>query len=268
MQAAEMTAMLDHDEQHWWYRGRRRVLRAELDRLSLGTSPRLLDAGCGSGRTLDELADYGRVSGVDLSPVAVEAAHRRGHPDVRRGAVEALPFADAAFDVVTCLDVIEHTPDDRASLAELLRVTAPGGVALVTVPAYQALWSSHDEVNLHFRRYGRRQLEDAAVAAGWTWVRDTHFNTLLLAPAAMVRLASRSRSATSTSSDLTLTPVFVDRLLELPLAAEARWLRGGRRLAYGLSLLAILAKPESGPHGPTPRLTGRSSTHRGLTGLA
>src|SRR5882757_7940832 len=110
MTSDELQAMLSSDEDHWWYRGRRRVLRAELDRLPLDPDARLLDAGCGSGRTLDELARYGRVSGIDLSPEAVHAARRRGHDDVHVAAVEDLPFADETFDVVTCLDVVEHTP--------------------------------------------------------------------------------------------------------------------------------------------------------------
>src|SRR5882757_9201943 len=193
MTSDELQAMLSSDEDHWWYRGRRRVLRAALDRLPLAPAARLLDAGCGSGRTLDELARYGRVSGIDLSAEAVAAARERGHDDVRVARVEELPFADATFDVVTCLDVIEHTPDDGATLAELRRVTRPGGLLLVTVPAYQALWSWHDEVNLHFRRYETPSLRAAARSAGWEIVGDTHFNSLLLAPAAAVRLAQRRR---------------------------------------------------------------------------
>src|SRR4029077_1272201 len=106
--------------------------------------PLILDAGCGSGRTLDELSAYGAVAGVDLSADAVAAARARGHPAVVQASVEALPFADGAFDLVTCLDVIEHTPDDGATLAELLRVTDSGGYVIVTVPAHQALWSNHD----------------------------------------------------------------------------------------------------------------------------
>ena len=124
--------MLESDERHWWYRGRRRVLRAALDRLPLGTGAWLLDAGCGSGRTLDELARYGTACGVDVSEAAVQAARLRGH-DVRLGAVEALPFADGTFDLVTCLDVIEHTPDDGATLRELLRVTRPGGLLIAAL---------------------------------------------------------------------------------------------------------------------------------------
>jgi SAM-dependent methyltransferase len=238
----ELHAMLSSDEDHWWYRGRRRVLRAELDRLRLPKDARLLDAGCGSGRTLDELARYGRVSGIDLSPEAVGLARRRGHDDVRVARVEDLPFGDATFDVVTCLDVIEHTPDDRATLAELRRVTRPGGLLVVTVPAYQALWSRHDEVNLHFRRYDSSSLRAAATAARWDVVGDTHFNGLLLVPAAAVRLAQRHRRA-HPRSDLDITPPVLNRVLELPLRLESRLLAAGVRLPAGLSLLAVLSRP-------------------------
>jgi SAM-dependent methyltransferase len=248
MTSEELQAMLASDERHWWYRGRRRILRAELDRLPLGPGTRLLDAGCGSGRTLDELAHYGQVSGVDLSPVAVDHARGRGHADVRVAPVEQMPFADGTFDVVTCLDVIEHTPDDRASLAELARVTRAGGLMLVTVPAYQALWSPHDEANLHYRRYSRRQLRTAATDSGWDIVSDTHFNALLLPPAAVVRMAQRlirkpRHPELGRHSDLDITPARLNRLLELPMALESRLLAGGNRLAFGLSLLAILRRP-------------------------
>ena len=242
MTSDELQAMLAGDERHWWYRGRRRVLRAQLDRLPIPPGARLLDAGCGSGRTLDELARRGRVSGVDTSPEAVAAARRRGHRDVRVARVERLPFPDGTFDLVTCLDVVEHTPDDRATLAELRRVTRPGGLLVVTVPAYQALWSWHDVVNRHFRRYDSASLRAAAREAGWDVVRDTHFNSLLLAPAAAVRLAQRRRHA-HPRSDLELTPPALDGLLELPLRLEAGLVRAGLRLPAGLSLLAVLRHP-------------------------
>jgi SAM-dependent methyltransferase len=241
MRDDELHAMLSRDESHWWYRGRRRVLRATLDRLPLGPAARLLDAGCGSGRTLDELARYGRVSGIDLSAEAVTCARGRGHDDVRVARVEDLPFEDASFDVVTCLDVIEHTPDDAATLAELRRVTRPGGLLLVTVPAYEALWSWHDEVNLHFRRYDSSSLRAVAVNAGWDVVADTHFNSVLLAPAAAVRVVQRRRRPHG-NSNLDLTPSALNGVLELPLRLESRLIATGVRLPAGLSLLAVLRR--------------------------
>ncbi len=243
MEAHELDAMLTHDERHWWYRGRRRVLRAELDRLGLPERAALLDAGCGSGRTLVELARYGEVAGLDASPVAVSAARRRGFGDVRLGSVEELPFADESFDAVTCLDVIEHTPDDVRVLRELLRVTRPGGAAIITVPAHPALWSNHDVVNQHFRRYRRADLLRAATTAGYEVAADTYFNMLPLGPAALVRWAQNRRPEPPARSDLTLTPAFADRVLELPLALEARLVALGLRIPAGLSLLAVLRRP-------------------------
>lgn len=239
MQDAELLSMLDADDRHWWYRGRRRVLRAELDRLALPDGAEILDAGCGSGRTMEELARYGRVVGVDASETAVLTARSRGRANVRVATLETLPFPGDTFDLITCLDVLEHLPDDRAALAELRRVCRPQGWLVVTVPAYPRLWSAHDVANRHFRRYRRRELRAAVAHAGWKLERDTHFNTLLLAPAAAARRLTRKRGAVA-QSDLARTPRALDGLLELPLALEAAFLRRGGRFAAGLSLLAVL----------------------------
>jgi SAM-dependent methyltransferase len=238
-----MATMLEVDEHHWWYRGRRLVIRAELDRLALPAQAEILDAGCGSGRTLDELVDYGTVHGIELDPSAAAVARARGRGEVEEGRLEELPWPDDRFDLITCLDVIEHTPDDRVTLRELRRVARPGGVLLVTVPAYQALWSQHDELNHHFRRYNRRMLREAATAAGWQVERLTSFNSLLLAPAAAVRLLQRRRPPAREGSDLTLGPTWLNSVLEQPLRWEAGVVARGLTLPFGLSLLGVLRKP-------------------------
>jgi SAM-dependent methyltransferase len=244
MDATLMKATLAVDEHHWWYRGRRRIIRAELDRLSLPAGARVLDAGCGSGRTLQELVHYGEVSGIELNAEAAELARSRGHGEVQIGRLEDLPWPDGSFDLITCLDVVEHVPDDVAALAELLRVCRPGGWLLVTVPAYQALWSLHDEANHHYRRYGRRSLRAAATTAGWHVDRLSSFNSLLLAPAAAVRLAQRRLGThNGYTNDLALGPAWLNDVLERPLALEASWLARGRTLPMGLSLLAVLRRP-------------------------
>lgn len=233
--------MLDVDEHHWWYRGRRRIVRAELDRLPLPASARVLDAGCGSGRQLQELTGYGEISGIELDPDAAALAASRDLGDVRVGRLEELPWEDGTFDLITCLDVIEHTPDDRVTLTELRRVAKPGGWLLVTVPAYQALWSLHDVANHHYRRYGRRSLRLAALETGWDIRRLTSFNTVLLPPAAIVRLAQRGRRANGDyTPHVELGPAWLNGVLERPLRAEARWLARGGTLPAGLSLLGVL----------------------------
>jgi ubiquinone/menaquinone biosynthesis C-methylase UbiE len=252
MDARLMQAMLEVDEHHWWFRGRRAIIEAELRRLGLPRGARVLDAGCGSGRTLMQLAPHGSVSGIELNEDAAAIARARGDFDVRIGRLEELPWDDETFDLITCLDVIEHTSDDVRALTELRRVSKPGGWVLVTVPAYQSLWSQHDIANHHFRRYSRRTLAAAAAAAGFEVERMTSFNSLLLAPAAVVRLARRRREPdASYTSDLHLAPRWLNRVLERPLRAEAVWLSRGRTLPAGLSLLAVLRNP---PPAATPRL--------------
>jgi SAM-dependent methyltransferase len=241
VQQAEFETMLALDARHWWYSGRRRVLRAVLDGLPMPPprDARVLDAGCGSGRTLDDLASYGAASGIELNRLGVEAARTRGH-EVREGRVEAIPYEDASFDLVTCLDVIEHTDDDARSLRDLRRVTKPGGRLVVTVPAHPRLWSRHDELNGHRRRYTRRSLAAAAHAGGWGVERMTGFNVTYLAPAALVRIARRGSPEQDGASELALTPPWLNPVLELPLRLEAALVRRGVDLPPGLSLLAVL----------------------------
>ncbi|MGA2013811.1 MAG: class I SAM-dependent methyltransferase [Solirubrobacteraceae bacterium] len=242
-----MQATLAVDEHHWWYRGRRRIIRSELDQLPLPADPCVLDAGCGSGRTLQELTHYGDVHGIELNEHAAEVARARGLGEVRIGRLEELPWQDGTFDLITCLDVIEHTPDDRAALTELRRVCRPGGWLLVTVPAYQALWSLHDEANHHYRRYSRRSLRAAALAAGWTVARMSSFNSVLLAPAAAVRVTQRRLGVhNGYTNDLALGPAWLNEVLERPLSLEAAWLRRGHTLPVGLSLMAVLRRSPAG----------------------
>jgi SAM-dependent methyltransferase len=228
------------EDRHWWYRGRRRVLEKVIDAVPLPAPGRVLDAGCGSGRNMVELARRGTVTGIELSEASARLARERGVGEVVTGSVVKMPFADHSFDMALCLDVIEHLEDDIAALRELRRVVVPGGALLVTVPAYQWLWSGHDEVNHHHRRYTGSSLERAAEQAGWTQLRSTHFNALLLPAAILLRVLERfSRKPTESSLDLWVPPEPLNWLLERPLLLEASMIARGGRIPAGLSLLAV-----------------------------
>jgi SAM-dependent methyltransferase len=228
------------EDRHWWYQGRRHVLERAIARLGLPKQARILDAGCGSGRNMVELARYGAVNGVELSPTSVRLARERRVGEVIEGSVMEVPFDDASFDLVVSLDVIEHLSDDTGAFAELRRIVAPGGALLVTVPAYQWLWSSHDEMNHHHRRYSRRTLLAAAEATGWRCERTTHFNALLLPIAILVRMLDRIKPKTTESPpDLWVPPRPLNWLLRQPLTWEAEVIGRGRSIPVGLSLLAV-----------------------------
>jgi SAM-dependent methyltransferase len=228
------------EDRHWWYRGRRTVLDGVIAELGLPANARILDAGCGSGRFMVELARRGTVTGVELSDTSVQLARRRAIGEVVAGSVTEMPFADDSVDLTVSLDVIEHLEDDVAALREFRRTVAPGGALLITVPAYQWLWSGHDEVNHHHRRYTRRSLQRVAEQAGWKQVRTTYFNSLLLPVAILLRVLERFNTNTTESSlDLWIPPEPLNWLLERPLALEAALIARGARIPAGLSLLAV-----------------------------
>jgi SAM-dependent methyltransferase len=228
------------EDRHWWYRGRRRVLEQTIAALRLPARARILDAGCGSGRNMVELARHGEVTGVELSDTSADLARSRHIGEVVEGSVMEMPFPTDSFDLAVSLDVIEHLQDDRGALRELRRVVVPGGALLVTVPAYQWLWSGHDEINHHHRRYSRGALLDAARDAGWQCERTTNFNSLLLPVAILLRALDRLHTRTTESSlDLWVPPEALNWLLQQPLNLEAALIARGVSIPAGLSLLAV-----------------------------
>src|SRR6185436_1790311 len=148
MQQHTYAIMRRVEESHWWFVGRRQIIRSFLERLvrarlagsgaaSAGAPAELniLDVGCGTGANLDMLSEFGKAEGVDVSAEALSFCRARGLEQVKLGAAEALPYADGSFDLVTGLDVVEHLDDDVAGLKEMRRVLRPGGEALLFVPA-------------------------------------------------------------------------------------------------------------------------------------
>jgi SAM-dependent methyltransferase len=239
------------EDVHWWFRGRRRILLGLLDR-ELPDAPdgrrrRILDVGCGTGTMVGHLGRYGDAGGVEASPEAVAFCHERGVPGVVQATGETLPFADASFDLVTALDVIEHIEDDGQALREMRRVLEPGGRALITVPAFPFLWSPHDDVNHHFRRYVRPELEARMREAGLRPLRTSYFNSILFPVVAAVRVLKLNRLGggrrTESRSDFTLSHGrhLGNRVLTGVFGAEAPVV-ARRDLPFGVSLLCLAAR--------------------------
>jgi SAM-dependent methyltransferase len=246
------------EEWHWWYRGRRRIISSVVRRLELPPGAEILDAGCGSGRNMVDLARYGPVTGLEIADASITWARNRGIGEIVKGSITEAPFPDDRFDFAVCLDVLEHIDEELAALRELRRILRPGGRLLVTVPAYQSLWSEHDVINHHKRRYTRASLASVATAAGWVTAWTTYFNGTLLPAAAMHRrLSMLRRSVDEPVSDLELTPRRLNGLLALPLTAEAWAIGHGWRLPAGLSLMAVLRKDDAREAATTPAGSGQ-----------
>jgi len=236
--------MYELEDEHWWFRGRRRVIWALLGRADLPPQPHLLDAGCGTGRNLVEFGVLGSAAGVDPSADAVAYCAERGLEHVRQAGLESLPFDDGQFDLLLACDVLEHVAEDVGALVELGRVAAPGAYLVVTVPAYQWLWTEHDVQLHHLRRYTRRQLTDRVTQSGWEPLVTTSFNTVLFPAVAAARLVAQ-RSARQGRTDLDRTSARLNRALEVPFALEASAVAHGVRFPVGVSLGMLCTKPAS-----------------------
>jgi SAM-dependent methyltransferase len=227
------------EDDHWWFRGRRAVIRAVLAGAGVPAAGRVLDAGCGSGGNWGAYSRFGVVVGVDPEVASLRHALRRGYRGVGAASLPGLPFRVGVFDLVCATDVIEHVADDIGALRELRRVAAPGGHLLLTVPAYQWLWSDSDVQLGHHRRYRATEVADRCHDAGWTVVRTSYFNTALLAPIAAIRWARRRRGSSFAATELEQTGPRANRLLRLPMEAEARLVAAGARLPAGVSIACL-----------------------------
>jgi ubiquinone/menaquinone biosynthesis C-methylase UbiE len=229
------------EDTHWWFRGRREILRRVLAGFVGRPGPRILDIGFGTGARLTLLAEYGEVVGMDRSPEAIRFARGRCRQAMMVGDILQIPLRSGSVDLVTAFDVIEHVDDDAAALGELARVCRSGGHLLVTVPAFQFLWGNQDAVSHHRRRYTRSQLEAGVVRAGFRIRTLTYFNTLLFPVIAAVRGARRlvGPPSESAQSDFTMTKTGrLNDLLAKVFGAEGRLVTRWR-LPVGVSLLCL-----------------------------
>ena len=185
--------MAAHDSTHWWYRARREVLADYLTRYAaLPPAARILEIGCGTGHNLPMLARFGRVEAIEIDRAARGIASERLGRDVGDAPLPELPGVErGAYDLIAVLDVVEHIADDVAALLAMRERLAPGGKILITVPAHRWMWSAHDVVNHHHRRYSKRTLRLAIAAAGLVPRRLAYFNSLLFPLAAAARVAGR-----------------------------------------------------------------------------
>jgi SAM-dependent methyltransferase len=230
--------MAEHDSTHWWYTARRDILHDYLKREgNLPPKARILEIGCGTGHNLVMLAQFGDVDAIEIDPAAREIATKRLGKPVSASPLPGLPGVErAAYDLVAVLDVVEHIEDDVAALKAMRDCLKPGGKILIAVPAHQWMWSAHDVVNHHHRRYSKKTLKAAIAAAGLEPKKLGYFNSLLFPLAAAARIAGRMTGRDD--SDDSPPPGPVNKLFEAIFRME-RHLVGRVPLTPGVSILTL-----------------------------
>jgi SAM-dependent methyltransferase len=233
--------MAELDERHWWYRARRDILADLIARkIGLPADARILEIGCGTGHNLEMLQRFGRADGIEIDAAARSMAEQRLGRTIGSAPLPELSgVEDGAYDLVALLDVLEHVEEDQAALASIAGKLKPGGRILITVPAHPWMWSAHDEVNHHKRRYTRKTLKKVIGDAGLTVDLLSWFNSLLFPLAAAARLAGRFTG--NKDSDDKLPPGPLNRVFETVFGLE-RYALGRLPLPPGVSLVAIVSR--------------------------
>ena len=221
---------------HWWWRARNDVVRREVSRL-LGGRRGLstLDIGCGDGVLFPFLSQFGDVQGIEPDPSVVS------EQSPWRSRIEIRPFDESfapgrQFDLILMLDVLEHLEDPQRALRQVRGLLADRGHLFLTVPAFEALWTHHDDLNRHFRRYTKPGLIDVANSAGLRVLESWYaFQWLFLA-----KLVERGRERLFGPSPPEVVPAeSINEALYKVCAVEQR--AAGRIMPFGSSLIAVIA---------------------------
>ncbi len=235
---------------HFWFRGFRYFVTPLLRHATAGRSnAALLDCGCGTGNNLELLSRFGRAYGFDLTAVGLRIGREAGRKRLALASVTDVPFPSDAFDVVTSFDVLYalHEPQERAAVAEMYRVTRPGGYVIVNVAAMDILRGDHSILGGEIQRYSRDRLTGVLLRAGFVIERITYTNAVLFLPMLAVRAAQRwrgLRAAGESTGDFHVPPALINSALAGALRVESWWLRL-LDSPFGSSLLCLARKPVS-----------------------
>jgi ubiquinone/menaquinone biosynthesis C-methylase UbiE len=237
----------DIEKHHWWWEGRRQILRQSITNKK---GLKVLDIGCGTGETLSFLKEYlpkPELYGIDSSPVAIKYAKKRGHKNILKVDAKKLPFSDNSFDCILLLDVIEHIEDDASILKEAKRVLKKKGKIIITAPALQFIWSEHDSAQGHFRRYVRRNIRLLVKSTKLSLIQISYFNFFLSPAIIAIRLLSRfklfskyGKYDSNLNFNVAKKP-FLNGLLKLIFVSEIKLLKF-INYPIGISIFAVLRK--------------------------
>lgn len=236
------------EARHFWFRGFRFFVTPLLEQAAQGrTDLRLLDCGCGTGNNLALLGRFGSACGFDLTASGLEFGRRAGRTRLARASVGAVPFSDAAFDVVTSFDVLYSLPEpiEQEAAREMFRVTRPGGHVIVNVAAMEMLRGDHSVLSHEVRRYSRTSLSRLLTGAGFQIERITYTNAILFPPMALARAVQRRRGLSDeqqADQEISVPAAPLNAALTAALKVESWWLRVGSS-PFGSSLLCLARKP-------------------------
>lgn len=232
------------ERENWWFKARLEIIRSQIKRITKGRhNLKILNIGTATGATSVMLQEFGSVKSIEYDKDCYEFVKQRLDIDLEQGSILDLQFRDEEYDLVCAFDVIEHVEDDKKAVAEMLRVCKSEGNIMITVPAFNFLWSKHDEVNHHFRRYTWAMLKP--LFNHEKVVFHSYFNSILFFPITAVRLLGKliplKRKGSGSDFGLVNSAV-LNKVFYRIFKVESIFLTSGVTLPFGISLMAIVNK--------------------------
>ena len=228
------------EEGHWWFLARRDIIFRLIK--DYHKDSHILEIGCSGGPLIRFLQRQGfeNIKGIDINKRAIELCKQKGINGVQVADGQETGLKDQQFDIIIASDVLEHFQNEDKALLEWYRILKQGGKLIIFVPAFKFLWSHHDELNHHYRRYSKSGLINALIKNGFTVERASFWNFSLFLPASLVRLSQKLFSnGKSAAEQLDEKTPFVNKILENILKLENKLLSGGIDFAVGISIFAI-----------------------------
>ncbi|MCU1324724.1 MAG: Methyltransferase type 11 [Bryobacterales bacterium] len=249
MNPAEFSNIANAEDELWWYQGQREILTTLIDRqLASASIGKVLEAGCGTGHTARLLTDrYGwSITALDLSEVGLGHAASRGLSTLVQGDITRLPFRNGEFDLVISLDVIAHLEAgvESAAYREFARVLRPGGRMILRTAALRSLRSRHSEFIVERQRFTRAEVISGLQTAGFRIRFDSYVNAFLLPIAWFKFRVWEPLLSSPPASGVGRVAGWLNRLLRLPLALEARLIAAGHRFPIGQTVLVLAEQPQ------------------------
>jgi SAM-dependent methyltransferase len=242
----------NYERQHWWFVAREKlIINTIKSHVLLATNKanlKILNIGCSTGRSSEYLAKFGEVTSLEYDKECCDFTTKKTGLHIINGSITELPFEDNSFDLVCAFDVVEHVEDHKKALEEMKRVAVTNGILFITVPAFMSLWSHHDEVNYHFRRYKIKELNNLfSMKRDGVKMYSTYFNSLLFLPILLFRKASNifkfgDKRKGSGSDFESYNNSFLNKILFNIMHLEKIFINNKITLPFGVSLLYLWKK--------------------------
>ncbi len=243
MNSNEYQKLYNFENFYWWHIGRKYIIRSLLYKIKLKTNSKILDVGCGTGGNMEVLMEFGNVIGIDNSTEAIKFCKKRGLRNIKLKDINDANFPGKSFDLITALDILEHIDDDLAALKKIHHILKEGGYVLISVPAYQFLWSEHDVAVHHKRRYSMKEINNCLLKANFQVIKKTYAITFVAPVVFVYRIIKKifPVSKQHKNSDYVILPVFLNNLFIFFLRIEAFLLKY-IDFPFGISIICIAKK--------------------------